>query len=84
MRVRIRERAQTIVVLLAGGIPEGQLDMLAVDLDVGDVVLEHGGNIHLEVCTCSFSTTGASTTALRAKTHLRESSLGEDDQKTGL
>ena len=62
MGVRVRKRAQTVVVFLASSIPEGQLDVLAIDLDVGDVVLEHGGNIHLEVCTCPFSTTSANTT----------------------
>lgn len=34
MRVRVRERPQTVVVLLASGIPEGELDLLAVNLDV--------------------------------------------------
>lgn len=47
MRVGIGQRAQTIVVLLASRIPKGQLDVLAIDLDVGDVVLEHGGDVDL-------------------------------------
>jgi len=61
MRVGVRKRAQTVIVLLASGIPEGELHVLAINLDVGNVVLENGGNIDL-----------------------RESTLGEDDQKTRL
>jgi hypothetical protein len=47
MRVGVGERAESIVVFLAGGIPQGQLDVLAVDLDIGDVVLEDGGDVDL-------------------------------------
>ncbi len=47
VRVRVGQRAETIVVLLAGGIPERQLDVLAVDLDIGHVVLEDGGDVDL-------------------------------------
>jgi hypothetical protein len=47
VRVRVGQRAQTVVVLLTGGIPQRQLDMLAIDLDIGDVVLEDGRNIDL-------------------------------------
>ena len=45
--LRVRQWAKTIVVLLTSSIPEGQLNMLSVDLYIGDVVLEHGGNIDL-------------------------------------
>jgi len=34
VRVGVRQRPQAVVVLLAGGIPEGELDLLAVNLDV--------------------------------------------------
>jgi hypothetical protein len=47
VRVRVRERAQPVVVLLAGRVPERQLDVLAVDLDVGNVVLKDGGDVDL-------------------------------------
>jgi len=47
VRVRIRERSKTIVVLLAGGVPQGELNLTAVDFDVGDVVLEDGGDVDL-------------------------------------
>lgn len=56
VRVGVGERAQTVVVFLACGIPEGELDVLAIDLDVGDVVLEDGGYVHLrghDVSTCA-------------------------------
>lgn len=45
--IGVREGAETVVVLLTSRIPERQLDMLAINLDVGDVVLEHGGDIDL-------------------------------------
>lgn len=47
VRVRVGQRAQTVVVLLTGRIPQRKLDMLAIDLDIGDVVLEDGGNVDL-------------------------------------
>lgn len=45
--VGVGERAETVVILLAGGIPEGELDVLAIDLDIGDVVLEDSGDVDL-------------------------------------
>jgi hypothetical protein len=47
MRVGVRERAKTVVILLASSIPKGQLNVLAIDFDIGDVVLEDGGNVDL-------------------------------------
>ena len=47
MGVGVGERAETVVILLAGGIPEGELDVLAIDLDIGDVVLEDSGDVDL-------------------------------------
>jgi hypothetical protein len=47
MGVRVGKRSETIVVFLACGIPQGQLNMSAVDLDICDVVLEHSGYIDL-------------------------------------
>ena len=49
MGVGVAEGPETVVVFLAGGIPKGQLDVLAIDLDIGDVVLEHGWDVHLFV-----------------------------------
>jgi hypothetical protein len=48
VRIGVGERAETVVIFLASGIPEGELDVLAVNLDIGDVVLENGGNVDLE------------------------------------
>lgn len=48
VRIRVRERSETVVIFLASRIPQGQLNVLVVNLDVGDIVLENGGDIDLE------------------------------------
>lgn len=48
MRIGVRERTETVIVLLTSRIPESQLDMLAINLDVGDIVLENGGDVDLQ------------------------------------
>ena len=48
MGVGVRERSETVVVFLAGGIPQSELDVLAIDLHVGDVVLEDCRYVDLE------------------------------------
>lgn len=48
VRVGVRERSETVIIFLASRIPQGQLDVLVVNLDVGDVVLENGGDVDLE------------------------------------
>jgi hypothetical protein len=55
--VGVRERAETVVIFLASGIPEGELDVLAVNLDIGNVVLEDSGDVDLgrESCQCMCS-----------------------------
>ena len=58
VRVGVGEGAETVVILLAGGIPEGELDVLAVNLDVGDVVLEDGGDVDLCGRTCQWVLNG--------------------------
>jgi hypothetical protein len=64
VRVGVGEGAETVVILLTGGIPEGELDVLAVNLDVGNVVLEDGGDVDLcrisSQHTSSIRTMGAS------------------------
>jgi hypothetical protein len=56
MRVGVRERSKTVVILLTSSIPKGQLDVLAINLDIGDVVLEDGGDVDLvEMCQCTAS-----------------------------
>ena len=47
MRVGVGQRAQTVVIFLACGIPEGELNVLAVDLYIGHVVLEDSGHVDL-------------------------------------
>lgn len=47
VRVGVGERSETVIIFLASRIPEGQLDVLVVNLDVGDVVLENGGDVDL-------------------------------------
>lgn len=48
MGVGVGERAETVVIFLTGGIPEGELDVLAINLDIGDVVLEDSGDVDLD------------------------------------
>jgi hypothetical protein len=52
VRVGVRKRAETVVIFLASSIPESELDVLAVHFDIGDVVLENGGDIDLLRQTC--------------------------------
>lgn len=40
VRLRIRERAETVVILLTGGIPETERDCLVVNHDGGGVIVE--------------------------------------------
>lgn len=47
VRVGVREGSETVIIFLASRIPQGQLDVLVVDLDVGDIVFEDGGDIDL-------------------------------------
>lgn len=47
MGIGVRQRAETIVILLASRIPKGQLDVLSINLNVGDVVLENSGDVDL-------------------------------------
>ena len=37
VRLRVAERPQSVVVLLSGGIPKGELDLLAINLDISDL-----------------------------------------------
>lgn len=45
--VRVGERPQAIIVFLPCCVPQGQLHLLAVHLDVCDVVLKDGGDVDL-------------------------------------
>ena len=48
VRVGVGERAETVVIFLASGIPKGKLYVLAVHLDIGDIVLKDGGDVDLQ------------------------------------
>ena len=45
VRLGVRERADARVALLAGSIPEGELDLLATDSDLRFVILEHSRHV---------------------------------------
>ena len=45
--VGVAEGSKPIVVFLTGSIPQGKLYVFPIDLHIGDVVLEHGGDIDL-------------------------------------
>ena len=47
MGVGVGQRTETVVVFLAGSIPQRELDVLSIHLDIGNVVLEHGRDIDL-------------------------------------
>ena len=48
VRVWITEGPETIVIFLASGIPKGELNVLAIDFHVCDVVLEHCWDVDLD------------------------------------
>ena len=47
MGIWVGERAETVVILLAGRIPKSQLDVLSIDLNIGHIVLEDGWDVDL-------------------------------------
>jgi hypothetical protein len=46
--VWVGERSQPVVIFLARRIPQGEFDVLSIDLYVGYIVLEHGRNVDLQ------------------------------------
>jgi hypothetical protein len=54
VRVGVWKGTEAVVIFLAGGIPESELDVLAVNLDIGDIVLEDGGDVDLLRRTCQY------------------------------
>ena len=44
---RVAQRSETVVFFLASGIPQRELNQLALELDLGYIVLEHSWNIRL-------------------------------------
>ena len=47
MRVRIAEWTETVIILLPGRIPQGKLNVLSANFDIGHIVFEHRWNINL-------------------------------------
>lgn len=47
MRVRVGKRTETVIVFLTSRIPKSQFNVLAIDFDIGNVVLEDSGDIDL-------------------------------------
>ena len=45
VRLWVRERPQSVVVFLAGRVPEAEVDGLAIDHHVGRVVVKDSGNV---------------------------------------
>jgi len=45
VRLRVRQRAQSVIVLLTCSVPQAEVDRLAVQHDVGAVVVGHSGNV---------------------------------------
>ena len=48
MRVWVAERTKTVVVFLAGGIPQGKFNVFPVNLYICNVVLKDGGDVNLD------------------------------------
>lgn len=47
MRIGIGQRAETVIIFLAGRIPQGQFNVFPIDLDVGDIVFEDSRDVDL-------------------------------------
>lgn len=47
MRVGVGQGTETVVIFLTRRIPKSEFDVLAVHLDIGDIVLEDGGDVDL-------------------------------------
>ena len=47
MGVGVGKRSQSVVIFLTSGIPEGELDVLSINFDIGNIVFENSRNIDL-------------------------------------
>lgn len=50
MGVGVRQRTETVIIFLTSSIPKGEFNVLAVNFDIGDIVLEDGGDVDLYKC----------------------------------
>lgn len=48
--VGVRQRTETVVIFLTSRIPKGEFNVLAINLDIGNIVLENGGDVDLYKC----------------------------------
>lgn len=48
--VGVRQRTETVIIFLTSRIPKGEFNVLAINLDIGDIVLENGGDVDLYKC----------------------------------
>jgi hypothetical protein len=48
MGIRVAERSETVIVLLARSIPQCQFDVFTVDFNVGDIILEDSRDVNLK------------------------------------
>jgi hypothetical protein len=87
MGVGVGERTKTVVILLASGIPKGELNMLSVDLDIGNVVFEDSWDVDLQKKGNEQGSNNLHGRAARGiswlikAAYLGEGSLGEDTVK---
>lgn len=47
VRIGVRKRSQTIVIFLASRIPKGQLNVFAINFDIGNIVFKNGRDVDL-------------------------------------
>jgi len=78
MGIGVAERAQAVVVFLACSIPQSELDVFAIYLDICHIVLEDRRDINLE------SEDEKSWKSESSVVYLWECAFGKDNQETGL
>lgn len=66
------ERDSLLVIFLSSGIPKCQLNLLSVNLDIGNVVLKHSGDVDL---TCGMKGSATSLGKPSEQTCLGEHAL---------
>lgn len=47
MGIGVGQRTEAVIVFLSSRIPQGQLDVFAINLDIGDIIFEDSGDIDL-------------------------------------
>lgn len=80
VRIWVAEWTKAVVVFLAGGIPQGELDVFSIDLYICDVVLEDGWDVNL----VDHGIVRLGKLGKIVDTNLWESSFREDYQQASL